>query len=95
VTAFELAVRRVALTGLGGVGKPQLAVEHAYWQQADHDRVLRVRGEQLATLPSDRQVCGTRRLEYPVSLNHPVAVYPQTRTSQREAAKLRDRLQII
>ena len=52
LTAPE-ADRRVALTGLGGVGKTQLAVEHAYRQRADYDLVWWVRGEQPTSLLAD------------------------------------------
>jgi tetratricopeptide (TPR) repeat protein len=43
----------VALTGMGGVGKSQLAAEYAYRWQTDYDRVWWVRAEQPATLLAD------------------------------------------
>jgi NB-ARC domain len=45
-----MAVRRVVLTGLGGVGKTSLAVEYVYRQRADYDLVWWVNGEQPASL---------------------------------------------
>jgi tetratricopeptide (TPR) repeat protein len=50
LTAADATVRRVALTGLGGVGKTQLAVEFAYQQRADYDLVWWVRGERPTSL---------------------------------------------
>jgi tetratricopeptide (TPR) repeat protein len=45
--------RRVVLTGLGGVGKTSIAVEHVYRHQADYDLVWCVNGEQAASLLAD------------------------------------------
>jgi hypothetical protein len=53
LTAPEADSRRVALTGLGGAGKTQLAVEFAYRHRADYDLVWWVRGEQPMTLLGD------------------------------------------
>jgi tetratricopeptide (TPR) repeat protein len=53
LSASEAASRRLALTGLGGVGKSQLAAEYAYRQRADYDLVWWVRGEQPTSLLSD------------------------------------------
>jgi GTPase SAR1 family protein len=48
-----LVTRRVALTGLGGVGKTSVVVEYVYRQQADYDLVWCVNGEQPASLLAD------------------------------------------
>jgi hypothetical protein len=53
LTAPEATSRRVVLTGLGGIGKTQLAVEHAYRQRADYDLVWWVRSDQRTTLLGD------------------------------------------
>src|SRR6266545_940405 len=53
LTAPEADRRRVVLTGLGGMGKTQLAVEHAYRQRADYDLVWWVRCEQPTSLLGD------------------------------------------
>jgi tetratricopeptide (TPR) repeat protein len=47
------AVRRVVLTGLGGVGKTSVAVEHVYRQHADYDLIWCINGEQPASLLAD------------------------------------------
>ncbi len=51
--AQDAPIRRLALTGLGGVGKTQLVVEYAYRQRADYDLVWWVRGEQPTSLITD------------------------------------------
>jgi hypothetical protein len=53
LTTPDVQTRRVALTGLGGMGKTQLAVEHVYRQRADYDLVWWVRSEQPTSLLSD------------------------------------------
>jgi tetratricopeptide (TPR) repeat protein len=53
LTAPETDRRRVVLTGLGGVGKTQLAVEYAYRQRAAYDLVWWVRSDQPTSLLGD------------------------------------------
>jgi tetratricopeptide (TPR) repeat protein len=48
-----VAVRRVVLTGLGGVGKTSVAVEYVYRHHVDYDLVWCVNGEQPASLFAD------------------------------------------
>jgi hypothetical protein len=50
LTTPDAESRRVALTGLGGVGKTQLAVEHSYRRRADYDLVWWVRSDQPTSL---------------------------------------------
>jgi tetratricopeptide (TPR) repeat protein len=49
----EATVRRVVLTGLGGVGKTSVAVEYVYGHHADYDLVWCVNGEQPTSLLAD------------------------------------------
>jgi tetratricopeptide (TPR) repeat protein len=58
LTQPEVERRRVALTGLGGMGKTQLAVEHAYRRRADYDLVWWVRSEQPTSLLGDYAALG-------------------------------------
>jgi hypothetical protein len=51
--APELSVRRVVLSGLGGVGKTSVAVEYVYRHHVDYDLVWCVNGVQLASLFAD------------------------------------------
>jgi tetratricopeptide (TPR) repeat protein len=53
LTAPNLAARRVVLTGLGGIGKTSVAVEHVYRRHTDYDVVWCVNGEQPASLLAD------------------------------------------
>jgi hypothetical protein len=53
LTDQTLATRRVALTGTGGIGKSQLAVEYASRQRGDYDLVWWVRSEQPVTRLAD------------------------------------------
>jgi tetratricopeptide (TPR) repeat protein len=53
LNASEADSRRVVLTGLGGVGKTQLAVEYAYRQRVDYDLVWWVRSDQPTSLLGD------------------------------------------
>jgi tetratricopeptide (TPR) repeat protein len=58
LTTPDAQSRRVALTGLGGMGKTQLAVEHAYRQRADYGLVWWVRSEQPTSLLGDYAALG-------------------------------------
>jgi tetratricopeptide (TPR) repeat protein len=53
LTAADVIRPRVVLTGLGGVGKSQLAAEYAYRHRRDYKLVWWVRGTQPASLSSD------------------------------------------
>jgi len=53
LTAGHAAAVTQAISGLGGVGKTQLAVEHAYRFASDYDLVWWIRSEQAASLSSD------------------------------------------
>jgi hypothetical protein len=60
LTAPEAGSRRMVLTGLGGMGKTQLVVQHAYRQQADYDLVWWVRSEQPTSLLGDFAALATQ-----------------------------------
>jgi hypothetical protein len=51
--AVDGGIRRVVLSGLGGVGKTSVAVEFVYRHQADYELVWCVNGEQPANLLAD------------------------------------------
>jgi hypothetical protein len=53
LTAPEVAVRRVALIGLGGIGKTSVAVQFVYQRHTDYDLVWCVNGEQPTSLLAD------------------------------------------
>lgn len=66
----DVAVRRVVLTGLGGVGKTSVAVEHVYRRQADYDLVWCVNGEQPASLLADLSALAGQLGVAPDALQH-------------------------
>jgi tetratricopeptide (TPR) repeat protein len=53
LTSGEPAAWKQAITGMGGVGKTQLAVEYIYRHKADYRIIWWVRSEELATMAAD------------------------------------------
>jgi tetratricopeptide (TPR) repeat protein len=79
----------LALHGLGGVGKTQLALEYAYRQAADYDLIWWIPAEQPATIPTRLAELG-QRLGLPASGD-------QTRTvaAVLDALRARDRWLLV
>jgi tetratricopeptide (TPR) repeat protein len=60
LNAADPTSRRVVLTGLGGVGKTQLAVEYAYRHRFDYDLVWWVRAHEPTSLLGDYAALATQ-----------------------------------
>ncbi|MGH9754736.1 MAG: FxSxx-COOH system tetratricopeptide repeat protein [Blastocatellia bacterium] len=79
-----------AITGLGGVGKTQLAVEYAYRRAPDYDIVWWVKSEEPVTMATDFAALGselTPPVEMATDLDHNVAAVKRRleRMTRREA----------
>jgi tetratricopeptide (TPR) repeat protein len=60
LNAGAVAALAQAITGLGGIGKTQLAIEYAYRRSADYTVVWWVRAEEIATMTEDYAALAVR-----------------------------------
>jgi Uncharacterized protein conserved in bacteria len=79
----------LAITGLGGIGKTQLAIEYAYTYRADYKGVFWVRGDSSEVLSADFMslpITTGLLTELPDNANNPGSTYPFTKKWLRQHA---------
>jgi hypothetical protein len=65
---------RVAIYGMGGVGKTQVAIEYAYRHENDYDNIYWISASDQATLLSGFQEAGTRTACIPTEIQDPTTI---------------------